>query len=78
MTKTLSANLGLNDLDAAFFTDDAPVLHAFVLAAIAFVILDWPENFGTEQAVAFRLERSVIDGLRLFDFSMRPLPDFIR
>src|SRR6185312_8222073 len=31
-----------------------------------------------EQAVAFRLERTIVDGFRLFDFAERPGADLLR
>src|SRR6201982_1158278 len=60
------------DLDRALLADDALVLHPLVLAAQALVILDRPEDAGAEQAVALRLERAVVDGLRLFDLAVGP------
>src|SRR5699024_12561072 len=68
----LAADLGLGDLDAAFFADHATMLHALVLAAQAFVVLDRPKNTSTEQAVALRLEGAIVDGFRLFDLAERP------
>ena len=35
-----------------------------------------PEDLGAEEAVAFRLESAVVDGLRFFDFAERPGPNF--
>ena len=78
VTETLTADFGLNDFDAAFFADDATMLHALVLAAVALVIFHWSENLGAEQAIALRLERTIVDGLRLLHFAKRPLTDFFR
>ena len=39
-----------NDFNAALFADDAAVLHAFVLAAVAFVVLHRAEDLRAEQA----------------------------
>src|SRR5262249_49348965 len=58
--------------------DDALVLHALVLAAQALVVLDRPEDAGAEQAVAFRLERAVVDRLRLFDLAVGPRQNLVR
>jgi hypothetical protein len=74
----LPAHLGLNHLDATLLTDHATVLHALVLAAVALVVLDRPEDLGAEEPVAFRLEGPVVDRLRLLDFAVRPLPDLVR
>src|SRR5207302_5825439 len=49
VAQPLTAHLGLNDLDAALFTDDATVLHALVLAAVALVILDVAKALGAEE-----------------------------
>ena len=64
------ADLGLDNLDTAFLADDAAVLHALVLAAIALVVFNRTENLGTEQTVAFRLKCPVVDGLRFFYLTM--------
>src|SRR5437773_1282535 len=57
---------------------DAAVLHALVLAAVALVVLDGPEDLGTEESVAFRLEGPVVDGLGLLHLAVGPLPDLLR
>jgi hypothetical protein len=54
------------------------VLHALVLAAIALVILDGPEDLGAEETIAFRLEGPVVDRLGLLDFAERPLSNLVR
>jgi hypothetical protein len=74
----LAPDLRLDHLDAALLTHDAAVLHALVLAAVALVVLDRTEDLGTEEPVAFRLERPVVDRLGLLDFPVRPLPDLLR
>src|SRR5690606_37975186 len=63
---------------AALFADDAAVLHALVLAAQALVVLDRSEDGGAEQAVTFRLERTVVDGFRLLHFAEGPRTDQVR
>ena len=74
----LAAHLGQRHLDAALLADHAAVLEALVLAAQALVVLDGPEDLGAEQAVALRLERTVIDRLRLLDLAERPRTDHLR
>ena len=66
MAQPLAAYLGLNDLDTAFFADHTAVFHPFVLAAVALVVLDRTKDLGAKQTVAFRFERAVVDGFRLF------------
>ncbi len=73
-----AAHLGGDDLDAALFADDAAVLHALVLAAVALVVLHGAEDLGAEETVAFRLEGAVVDGFGLFDFAVRPFADDLR
>ncbi len=70
MGHTLTAHLGLYDLNAALLAHNAPVFHALVLTAQAFIILYRTENLGAEEALALRLERTVVDCLRLFHLSV--------
>src|SRR3546814_11673670 len=51
MAHPLAADLRHSDFDTALFADDALVLHALVLAAQAFIVLDRTEDAGAEQAV---------------------------
>src|SRR5215467_2551096 len=53
-------------------------LRALVLAAQALVVLDRAEDARAEQAVAFRLERAVVDRLRLLDLAVGPRKNLIR
>ena len=57
---------------AAPIADHAPMFDPFVFAAGAFPVLDRAENALAEQASLFRLERAVIDRLRVFDFPFGP------
>ena len=77
MAHALAAHFGQRHFNAAFFADNAAVLQALVFTAKAFVIFERTENLGAEQAIAFRLERTIVDGFRLFDFAVRPLTDFL-
>src|SRR6266853_624252 len=54
------------------------MLHPLVFAAQAFPVGDGPKNLGAEKAVALGLERAVVDGLRLGDFTVGPRPNFFR
>ena len=49
VAEALTADLGLDDFDAALLADDAAVLHALVLAAVALVVLHRPEDLGAEE-----------------------------
>ena len=74
----LAPHLRLRDFDAALLAHDAAVLQALVLAAQALVVLHRPEDLGAEQAVTLRLERAVVDGLRLLHFAEGPRADHLR
>src|SRR6185503_19829618 len=76
--ETFAAHFGLCDFDAALVADDSAVLHALALAAQAFPVGDRPEDLRAEQAVTFRLERPVVDRLRLGHFAARPGEDLVR
>jgi hypothetical protein len=66
----LATNARQRDFHAALFADDALVLHALVLAAQAFIVLDRAKDARAEETVAFRLERAVVDRLRLLDLAV--------
>ena len=78
VAEALTTHLGLDDLDAALLADDAAVLHALVLAAVALVVLDGPKDLRAEETVPLRLERAVVDRLRLLHFAVGPLADLVR
>src|ERR1700733_4221609 len=76
--QAFAANLGKRNFHAALVADHSAMFHALVLAAQALPIGHGAEDAGAEQAVPLRLERAVVDGLGLGDFSVRPAPDFFR
>ena len=78
VAQALAADLRQRDFHAALVADHAAVLHALVLAAETLPIGDRPEDARAEQAIAFRLEGAVVDGLRLGDFAVRPAADLFR
>jgi len=78
MAHAFTAHLGDRNFNAAFFTDDALILHALIFAAQALIVLYRTKDAGAEQAVTLWLERTIVDGFRLFDFTKRPAADFLR
>src|SRR5450830_950923 len=78
MAHALAPHARQRDLDRALLADDALVLHALVLAAQAFVILDRPEDARAEQAVALGLEGTIVDRLGLLDLAVGPREDLFR
>src|SRR5947208_6387621 len=77
MAHALAPDLRDGDLDAALFANDSLVLHALVLAAQAFVVLDRAEDAGAEQTVTLGLERAVVDRLGLLDLAEGPAADLV-
>ena len=73
----LTAHLGPGDLDPTPLADDALEADPLVLAAIAFPVPRGAEDLFAEQAITFRLEGSVIDGLRLLHLTVRPLANLV-
>src|SRR5262249_21128946 len=73
----LAAHLLPRHLDAAALTDDPLLADALVLAAVALPVARRPEDALAEQAVALRLERAVVDRLRLRDLTRRPVADLL-
>ena len=78
MAHTLTADLGLGDLDAAAITHLALVTDTLVLTAVALPVLGRSKNALAVQAVALRLQGAVVDGLRLFDLTVAPVADLLR
>src|SRR4029453_7576442 len=78
VSEPLAADLGLRHLDAALVADYAAVLHALVLAPQTPPIRDRSKNLGAEQAVAFGLERPIVDRFRLGYLAVRPRDDLVR
>ena len=74
----LAADLRSRDLDATLVADDALVADALVLAAVALPVLRGTEDALVEEAVLLRLERAVVDRLRLGDLAGRPALDLLR
>ena len=72
------ADLGAGDLHAAAVADHPPVANALVLSAEALPVLRGAEQPFTEQAVLFRAESPVVDGLRLGDLAVRPTENLLR
>ena len=68
----------LCDFYAAAVADDALVADALVLSAVAFPVLRRSEYPLAEQAVALGLQRSVVDGFGLRDFTVGPASDLVR
>jgi hypothetical protein len=77
VTHALAPHLLARHLDATALTDDALVADALVLPAVALPVAGRTEDALAEQAVALRLERPVVDRLRLRDLARRPVADLL-
>ena len=73
----LAPHLGAGDFHAAALADDALEPDPLVLAAVALPVPGRAEDLLAEEPVLFRLERAVVDGLRLLHLTVRPLPDVL-
>ena len=73
----LAAHLRAGDLDAAAVADHPLEANALVLAAVALPVFGRAEDLLAEQAVAFRLERAIVNRLRLLDFPKGPSADLL-
>ena len=71
----LATNACQGHLDTATIADDAAMLDALVLSARAFPVLDGTEDALAEETALLRLERAVVDGLRVLDFTLGPGAD---
>src|SRR3984893_17744397 len=78
MAEALTANFRQRDFHAALVADHAAVLHALIFAAQTLPVGYRAKNARTKQSVALRFEGTVVDGLGLGDFAVRPAPDFLR
>jgi hypothetical protein len=77
VTHALAANLGTGYLNTAALTDDALVTDTLVLAAVALPVLGRTEDALAEEAVLLRLQRAVVDRLRLDDLTGAPTADLL-
>jgi hypothetical protein len=77
MTHPFPAYLEVGYLYPTTIADDPFIPDGFELTTVTFPFLGGPEYPFTEKAVLFRPERSVIDGFRFFNFSVRPGSDHI-
>ena len=78
MAHALTAHTGLGHFHTTSVTDNAFISDLLILSAMAFPVLSRSEDTLAEQAVPFRLQGSVVDGLRLLNLASGPLPDLLR
>src|SRR5439155_9590188 len=71
----LAAHLGTGDLHSTLVADDPLVADALVLPAVALPVLGGTKDALVEETVLLRLERAVVDRLRLGDLARGPALD---
>src|SRR5207244_8874267 len=74
----LTAHLGAGDLHATLVADDPLVADALVRPAVALPVLGGADDALVEETVILRLERAVVDRLRLGDLAGAPVLDLTR
>src|SRR6185503_1189134 len=74
----LAPHLRQCDFNDTLVADVTAETNALEFAAVTLPVLHRPENTLAEQAIAFRLERAVVNRLRLGDFAIRPAADLFR
>jgi hypothetical protein len=74
----LAPHLRQRHLDAALVADHPAIADPLELPAVALPVLDRTEDPLAEEAVPLRLERAVVDRLRLRDLTEAPRADLVR
>ena len=74
----LTADLGAGDFNTALIADLTLVADALVLTAVALPVLSRSKNALAVQAVALRLQGTVVDGFGLGDLTIAPGTDLVR
>jgi hypothetical protein len=75
---TLTTYFRERHFDTTFFADNTTMLESLVLTAKTLIVLVRAKNLGAEKTITFRLERTIVDRFRLFNFAVRSTPDQIR
>jgi hypothetical protein len=70
VTHALTTNGGLGNFYSTTLTNNSLEANALVLSTRAFPVLGRTEDLLAEQTVLLRLESSVVDGLRLLNFTV--------
>jgi hypothetical protein len=77
VTHALTTNGRLSYFNATALTNDSLEANALVLTASALPVLGRTEDLLAEQTVLLRLEGTVVDGLRLLYFTVRPRSNIV-
>ncbi len=77
MSHALTTHLGASYLNAATLAHDALEAHTLVLTARAFPVLGGTKDLLAVQAVLLRLQRTIVDGLRLLHLATGPAANIL-
>jgi hypothetical protein len=70
MAHALTTHFGQSATSTPHFSQITPrCFKTLVFTAQALIVLDRTKDLGAEQAITLRLERTVVNGFRLFDFT---------
>ena len=75
---TLTTHFLFSDLHTATVADNAFITDALIFSAVAFVILRRTENAFAEETITLWLVRTIVDGLRFEDLTVRIGLNFFR
>lgn len=78
MACTFAAHFLLCNFHTATVADDAFITDALIFSAVAFVILRRTENAFAEETITLWLVRTIVDGLRFEDLTLRIGLNFFR
>ena len=72
MTHPLTPYTGKSDLNPATVTNDALVLDSLILSTSTLPVTGWPEDPLAKEPSLLRLERPVVNRLRILDLAPAP------
>ena len=77
VTHTLTTDLWWRYFNATTVTNDSLVTNTLVLSASTFIILGRSKDTLVEKSILFWLERTIVDCLRLLNFTIRPAANLV-
>ncbi len=77
MTHALATNLGVGYFNTTAVTNDTLIADRFELSAVALPLFGCAEYLFTEQTIPLGAKRSVVYGLGLLHFTIRPILDLL-
>ncbi len=75
---SLATDDGAGYTDATLVADDVFITNSLVFTTVTFPVLGRSEDLLAEESVLLRLLGTVVNGLGLGDFTVRPLEDQLR